>query len=686
MENDAWMVTGFRRNAACPRYEPIRLADRICSQQYRKATSDMAARTRSQGKVKTATRNIKSAMKERKPALAARNGKAAGKKAERAVTSKIQTLPPRAKVKPADTWDLSSLFPDDASWEATFQQWVERIPGYGQFKGKLRDSAETLANCLKFDADLDRMAERLGTYASLKTSEDTANSDSQRMRGRYQHAATQAAEAASFIRPEIMEIPPDVMDQLLTDPALADWKLALERILRYRTHTLSKNEENILAMQGQMSLASNQIFRQLNDGDLKWGTLRNERGQQVELGHSSFSAFLHSPDRRVRKEAFHAYYAQYEAHRNTIAASLNASVQRDVYYARVRGYPSAREASLFHDHVPVSVYDNLIDAVHRNLPALYRYYDLRKRKMKLRDIHHYDTYVPILSNLEKRNTWDQAVKLVVESLHPLGEEYGNELQRGLTTGRWCDRYPNQGKRSGAFSHGSYDGQPYILMNYQPDVLDHVFTLAHEAGHSMHSYYSAKSQPFQYYSYTIFVAEVASTFNEQLLWRHMMERAKKTDERAFLLNRMIDNIRGTIIRQTMFAEFEKIIHALVEAGEPLTVEKLRSEYRKLLELYFGPDFTIDSELDLECLRIPHFYDAFYVYKYATGLSASIALAERVTTGVEQELNDYLGFLRGGCSQWPLDLLRGAGVDMERPEPVDKALQIFGNMVEELDGLL
>jgi oligoendopeptidase F len=457
-------------------------------------------------------------------------------------------------------------------------------------------------------------------------------------------------------------------------------------MLRYRPHTLGKKEENLLAMQGQMSEASNQAFRQLNDADLKWPAIKNEKGEKVELGHSSFSAFLHSPKRSVRKEAFHTYYAGYEQHKNTIAATLNGSVQRDVYYARARNYPSALEASLFHDKVPVTVYESLIASVHKNLPSLYRYYDLRRRAMKLKDIHHYDTYVPILSDIDKRHTWDQAVKVVVESLRPLGSEYCAELERGMTVGRWCDRYPNKGKQSGAFSSGSYDGQPYILMNYQPDVLDHVFTLAHEAGHSMHSYYSAKTQPYQYYNYTIFVAEVASTFNEQLLARHMMARAKSDKERAYLINRMIDGIRGTIIRQTMFAEFEKISHALVESGEPLTVETLRSHYRKLLDLYFGPDFMIDDELSLECLRIPHFYRAFYVYKYATGLSAAIALSQRVTTGGAAELEDYLGFLKGGCSKYPLDLLRGAGVDMEKPEAVDTALKYFDTLVGELDELL
>ena len=607
-------------------------------------------------------------------------------KAKPKTTAKTKSLPPRGKVKPSDCWDLASLFASDADWEAAFAKWEEQIPGFEKYRGHLAESAEMLAACLRFDAAVDRSGERLGVYAFLKTAEDQGNSDYQRMKGRYQHAATKAAEASSFIRPEIMAIDPAVMDQFLKAKELEEWRLALERILRYRPHTLGKIEEHLLAMQGEMSEASNQIFRQLNDADLKWPTIRNEKGEMVELGHSSFSAFLHSPSRPVREKAFHTYYTQYEAHRNSIAAALNGSVQRDVYYARARNYPSALESALFHDNVPMTVYESLIESVHRNLPAVYRYYDLRRRKMKLKDIHQYDTYVPILADVQKRHTWDAAVKVVGDSLEPLGEEYTRELRRGLTEARWCDRYPNAGKQSGAFSYGTFDAQPYIMMNYQPDVLDHVFTLAHEAGHSMHSYYSAKNQPYQYYNYTIFVAEVASTFNEQLLLEHMLKKTKDRKERASLINHAIDEIRGTIIRQTMFAEFEKIIHALVERGEPLTVETLRQEYRKLLDLYFGPDFVIDKELELECLRIPHFYRAFYVYKYATGLSAAIALSRRVLGGGQQELKDYLTFLSGGCSKWPLDLLRSAGVNMETPEAVDTALKRFDALVTELDELL
>jgi len=599
-------------------------------------------------------------------------------------TTKTKKLPSRAKVKAEDAWNLSSLYPDDETWESAFGKWERQIGKYAKFRGTLGDSPAVLAVCLKFDSQFERVGERLGTYAFLKTAEDMTDSRYQRMQGRYTHAATQAAESGSFIRPEILAIPAARLKKYLAAKVLSPYRLQLERLVRYKPHTLSRGEEKLLAMQSEMAHAADKMFRQLTDADLKFGMIR-DKGHEVELSNSTFSLFLHSPDREIRRKAFHQFYEQYQGHENSLAAAFSSSVQKDVYYAKARNHPSALEASLFHDNVPVSVYDNLIAAVRAKLPALYDYFELRRKKMRLKDLHHYDTYVPILSELDSRHTWNQAVAAVVSALEPLGSDYCSVLEAGLAGG-WCDRYPNQGKRSGAFSSGAYDGWPYILMNYQPDVLDHVFTLAHEAGHSMHSYFSAKHQPFEYYNYTIFVAEVASTFNEQLLSRTMMERAKTDDERAYLINREIDAIRGTIIRQTMFAEFEKVTHALAEAGEPLTVDCLKTEYGNLLAAYFGPDFAIDEELKLECLRIPHFYSAFYVYKYATGLSAAIALSERVVSGGKQELGDYLSFLKGGCSKWPLDLLKDAGVDMTSPAPVETALTRFERLVGELDELL
>ncbi|MEQ8785770.1 MAG: oligoendopeptidase F [Pirellulaceae bacterium] len=599
--------------------------------------------------------------------------------------SKVQRLPKRSQVKAADTWDLSSLYPSNEAWEVDFQKFEKKISGYKKYRGKLGESAKTLAACLKFDSAFERLGDRLGVYAFLKTSEDQANSEYQRMMGRFQNAATRASEAGSYIRPELLAIPDATMQKLLAAPELKLYRLQLERLLRYKPHTLSESEEKLLAMQGEMAQAASKAFRQLLDADMKFGDLEDEKGKQIELSNATFLQFLQSPKRAVRKAAFHQYYRQFTGHENTLAATLSGSIQKDVYYAKARGYKSALTAALFPDNVPQKVYDNLIASVRKSLPAVHRFYDLRKRKMRLKDLRHYDTYVPILSDIETHHTWNQAVEVVIDSLAPLGDEYCAVLKEGLL-GRWCDRYPNQGKQSGAFSSGSFDGDPYILMNYKPAVLNDVFTLAHEAGHSMHSYYSSKHQPYEYHNYTIFVAEVASTFNEQLLIRRLLEQAPDDKHRAYLINNEIDDIRSTVIRQTMFAEFEKITHEMCEAGEPLTVQAFKEVYRKLLEDYFGPEFAIDDELSLECLRIPHFYRAFYVYKYATGMSAAIALSQRVTGGGEKELNDYLTFLKGGCSKYPLDLLRDAGVDMQRPQSVDTALAHFAKLVDELDALL
>ncbi len=593
--------------------------------------------------------------------------------------------PKRSDVLPQDTWDLTSLFADDKQWLAALEELDRLVSGFQRFAGRLGDSAGILAECLAYDIQVDRLAERVGVYASLKMSEDQGNSEYQGFVARYYNVATKAGQAASFIRPEILAIPASTIDKFLEEPVLAPYRLIVERINRYRSHTLSQSEEKLLAMQGEMAQTASKVFRQLNDADMKFGKIKNDRGVEVELTNASFSSFLISPDRHLRSNAFHQYYSQFVAHENTLAATLAGSVQTDVYYARARNYESARASSLFADNVPLAVYDNLINAVHKHLPAVHRYFDLRRRKMQLDTIHHYDTYVPILADQQTHYNWNQAVDVVLASLQPLGSEYGSILERGLR-GRWCDRYPNQGKRSGAFSSGAYQSDPYILMNYKPSVLNDVFTLTHEAGHSMHTYYSSKSQPFQYYSYTIFVAEVASTFNEQLLTKYLIDHAQSKEERAALINHEVDSIRATIVRQTMFAEFEKRTHEMAEAGEPLTVASIKEVYRKLLEAYFGPDFTLDEELSLECLRIPHFYNAFYVYKYATGLAAAIALSRRVLGGGPQELSDYMGFLQGGCSKDPLDLLRDAGVDMSQTEPVETALQVFSDLVAELDSLI
>ena len=596
-----------------------------------------------------------------------------------------EKLPARKDVPAADCWDLSSLYTNQEAWEADFQHLESQIDRFETYRGRLGESAATLREFLDFDLQFDRVAERLGTYAFLRTTENQTDSHHQARKSRFQNLAVRASQAASFIRPELLSLDQATLDALINDPELADYRLQLQRIVRYKPHTLSDREERLLAMQGEMAGAAGNAFRQLNDADLRFGELTDDQGRTIELSHATFIQFLHSPDRDVRRRAFDQYYQTFAEHENTLAATLAGSIQRDVYYARAREYPSSLDAALFPDNVPVSVYDNLIGAVRDSLPAVHRYLDVRRRKMNLPDLHHYDTYVPILSGITKHHTWDQAVDVILKSLAPLGSEYVDTLADGLR-GRWADRYPNRGKQSGAFSCGSFDGDPFILMNFKEEVLNDVFTLTHEAGHSMHSWYSSGHQPFQYYDYTIFVAEVASTFNEQLLTQYLLENATDDAERAYLINNELDSIRATVVRQTMFAEFEKRTHEMAEQGQPLTVASFRSVYRELLDTYFGPEFVIDESLELECFRIPHFYRAFYVYKYATGLSAAVALSRRVLGGGEKELQDYLTFLQGGCSKDPLDLLRDAGVDMTQPDAVKTTLDHFADLTDQLDQLL
>lgn len=596
-----------------------------------------------------------------------------------------ERLPARRDVPTGDTWDLASLFASDEAWEKALADWEATIPSYAALAGTLGGSPEGLRAALDHDLAMERAGDRLGTYAHLRAAEDQAAPGPQRMTGRYRHVATALAEKASFLLPEILAIPPATLAAWMELPLLAPHRVALERIVRTRPHILSEPEERLLAMQGTFAGTAGKVFRQLTDADMRFGTVTDGRGRQVELSNATFTTILLDPDRDVRRTAFHRFYEQYEAHANTLAATLSGSVERDVYQARVRNHPSAVEAALFADNIPLSVYDQLVAAVRADLPVVHRYYDLRRRLLGLDSIHHYDCYVPLGVDEPERHSWQEAVDLVVGSLAPLGTDYCRRLRAGLE-GRWCDRYPNAGKQSGAFSSGTYDSDPYILMNFQEEGVEHVFTLAHEAGHSMHTRLSAEAQPFQLASYTIFVAEVASTFNEQLLARALLERAPTPRKRAAILAREIDGIRATIVRQTMFAEFERLAHASAEEGQPLTLDRLRSLYRGLLDAYFGPDFAVDDRLELECLRIPHFYNAFYVYKYATGLAAAITLADRVATGGKAELDAYLGFLRGGCSRWPLELLRDAGVDLGSPLPVATALERFGHLVDELEATL
>src|SRR5213592_4383122 len=594
-------------------------------------------------------------------------------------------IPTRSEISESDKWDLTGLFADVGKWLEDFIWIQETYPRLKEWKGKLGASPQSLVDCLEFEKALELKLERLYHFASHQLDDDSANNEYLARIGQVQNLMTKIAETGAFVVPEIQAIGDELFKNFVDDPALADWRIKLQKIRRMKPHVLSEREERILAL-GKVALSGyDDTFSQLTDVDMKFGMLTDETGREKPLTQSSFSSFLVKRDSELRKRAFHQFYTEFQDHQYTLAASLAYSVKADVFRARARHYSSALEAALFPDDVPVAVYDGLIASVHSNLNPLFRYFDLRRRALGLSELHHYDTYVPLVPEIETRLTFDQAVEMVLAALAPLGKGYVDVLADGLRS-RWCDRYETKGKRSGAFSSGSYRAPPYILMNYKEDVFADVYTLAHEAGHSMHSWFAARSQLFQDYDYPIFLAEVASTFNEELLTHFLLDETSDPKMRAYIINRQIDDIRGTLYRQTMFAEFEKVIHAIEEAGGALTLDVFKGEYRKLLEAYLGEAIAIDSSLDFECLRIPHFYHAFYVYKYATGLSAAVTLSQRVLSGEAGAVEKYLGFLKSGGSKFPLETLRTAGVDMATPAPIESTIALFEKRLSELEALL
>jgi oligoendopeptidase F len=562
-----------------------------------------------------------------------------------------------------------------------YERLTGKIPAY---RGTLGKSAESLADYLDFIRDFRILEERLGYYADLRQTEDEGANAGRTMTGKFMMAAAKAQAASSWEAPEIQAIPEQDMETFLQCPRLNDHRIYLKKLLRYKPYILSDAEERIIALHAEGEGVASETFSVLTNVDLDFGTIDTAEGPRP-LSQSTWAVFMENPDRDIRRRAYGQFYSRFESHKTSLANLYSGSVKNDVIRARVRGFASARQAALFPDKVGEEVYDNLIAAVSANLGPLHRYYELRKRALGLTELRHYDVYVPMVPKAVKETSWEEAVELISEALAPLGNEYVGTLRSGLL-GRWADRYENKGKRSGAFSAGSFTGDPYILMNYKNDSIRDVFTMAHEGGHSMHSWYSARSNPFMHYGYTIFEAEVASTFNEELLFHHLIKKADSRDLKRYLVNKRADDILATLYRQTMFAEFEKITHDLEEGGAPLTVDVLRGEYRKLLEKYFGPAMVLEDTSDLEGLRIPHFYRAFYVYKYSTGISAALALAERVLSGGDREREDYFAFLKSGGSRYPIESLALAGVDMSVPAPVEAACKVFGRLVEELEELI
>ena len=595
-------------------------------------------------------------------------------------------IPLRDEVPAKDKWDLSSIFKSDDEWEEALKSLPAITQKVAAYKGKLGESDKTLLEALKAYEQAQLKMETVYHYASLIHEANEDDSAATDKNGRALMAYTQMQSELSFIDPEIQSIDETKLRQWISQPEFADYKVFIEKNLHFKKYILSEKEERILSLQMQTAETPYTAFSVLTNVDINktFGTV-NVDGEEKPLTETTWSVFLHSQDRKVREEAYKKFYAKFEEHQNSIAALYAGSVNQDIFSVRARGYDSSLQQALYGNKVPLSVYHNLIDCIHKNLDTLHEYYSLRKKVLGVKELRHWDVYVPLVKSVETKTSYEEAVEICRKALAPLGKEYTDRLCDGLLNG-WADRYENVGKRSGAFSSGCYIGNPYILLNYKDDVIRDVFTMAHEGGHSMHSWYSVHNNPFMSYDYTIFEAEVASTFNEELVFKYLLENAKSKEMKAYLLSMRADDILATLHRQTMFAEFELKAHEAVENGTPLTAELLRKIYRDLLELYFGPEMVFESNSDLEGLRIPHFYTAFYVYKYATGISAALALAKRVTEGGEKEREDYFKFLKSGGSRYPIESLRVAGVDMESTEPVQAACDTFKAIVDELKQIL
>lgn len=599
--------------------------------------------------------------------------------------NKSKTLPKRSDVPAEYKWRLEDMYPTDNDWEADVQKVKQLTEKIAAMKGSLATSGKQLLAVLTLQDELLKTLDQVYVYARMRRDEDNANSKYQGLTDRATSLSTQVYGSISYIQPEILAIPTEDLQTWIKEvEGLEHYRILLEEITRFKPHTLSAEEEALLANMSELASSPSKIFGMLNNADMKFPMITDENGEEVELTKGRYTQFMESKDRRVRKEAFEALYSTYGKFRNTIAASLTSAIKGDVFNARTRKYPSALYAALFADNVELSVYDNLIATIHEHLPLMHRYIALRKKLLGVDELHMYDLYVPIVPETDMKIPYDQAVSTIKEALHPLGEEYGRILDEGFSNG-WIDVHENEGKTSGAYSWGAYTSHPFVLMNYQDNV-NNMFTLAHEMGHALHSYYSNHAQPYTYADYKIFVAEVASTLNEALLMNHLLETTTDKKQRMYLINHYLEQFRGTVFRQTMFAEFEKIVHEKEEQGEPLTAESLSTIYRELNVSYHGPDMVVDSEVDLEWARIPHFYRGFYVYKYATGFSAATSLSKQIVEEGQPAVDRYLQFLKGGSSDYPLNLLKGAGVDMTSPTPIAEALSVFKELLEELEQLI
>lgn len=587
----------------------------------------------------------------------------------------------REEQKKENTWALEDLYINDDAWKNDGIRLQFAIDEIKEYDGKLQDSAGKLLECLKAYADANCLLEAYYVYANERYHQDTANFYYQGFAGEAEIKMNLLQAAVSFMVPQILEIPKEKLDEFYREePELLEYRLFIENIQRQKEHTLDEKGEAMLAAANEVAKGASNIYSMFNNADVRFADIKDEKGETVPLTQGRFAIFMENQDRRVRQEAFTSLYATYKQNINTVAAMFDANARASAFFAKERLYDSALEAALDDSEIPVEVYHKLIETVHDNLDAMYDYVALRKKLLGVDELHMYDVYVPMVKGVEKKYTFDEAKALVLEGLAPLGEDYLELLKEGFDN-RWIDIYENEGKRTGAYSWGAYGVHPYVLLNFQ-GTLNHVFTLAHEMGHALHSYYSNMNQPYLYAGYKIFVAEVASICNEALLIRYLLEKTGDEREKAYLINYFLEQFKGTLFRQTMFAEFEMMTHDMVKEGKTLTADVLCDIYRKLNEIYFGPDMVIDEEIAYEWARIPHFYTPFYVYQYATGFAAAIAISSRILKGEEGAVEDYKRFLSGGSSMSPIELLKLCKVDMTESRPIEEALNVFREYLDNL----
>jgi oligoendopeptidase F len=590
-------------------------------------------------------------------------------------------LKERSEIDERYKWRLEDIYENEELWEEDYKKVKDLLKEIVKFKGKIKTSKDLL-EVLKLNDQIGMIASKIFAYARMRRDEDNTNSKYQALSDKAMRLNIEVLSATSFIVPEILSIETEKLRNMIEElEELKIYKQYIEDLIRYKPHVLSPEEEKILAEAETLAESVSTIYSMLNHADLRFPTIKDENGNEVELTHGNFISFMQSKDRNVRKAAFEALYDTYKRFINTFASTLAGSVKKDIFYAKARKYNSSLEASLFEDNVNIEVYNNLIETVHKRLDVLHRYVRLKKRVLKLDELHMYDLYVPLIKEYDKEFTYEEAVEIVLEGLKPLGEEYIDLLKRGFES-RWVDVYESRGKTSGAYSWGAYGTHPYVLLNFQGKLND-VFTIAHEMGHSLHTYYSNATQPYVYAGYKIFVAEVASTCNEALLMDYLLKNSKDEKERLYVLNHFLEEFRGTVFRQVMFAEFEKLIHEMAERGEPLTAEVLSKKYYELNKLYYGDDIVVDEGISYEWARIPHFYRNFYVYKYATGFSAAIAISQMILNEGKKAVERYKEFLKSGSSDYPLNLLKKAGVDLTTPKPVDDALDVFEKLLDEFE---